>query len=190
MSASAIRSTSSGESAPNSQGEQPAMLRTRLQFAYGFEDGDAGSFGADESTRDIEAILWKELIQVVAGDSPWDIGEPLPDEVGESVAQASQACVDLSAASSFGDNGGEFFLCRAANAHAGSVVEENIECFHIVDRLASHQGMYATGVVANHSAKRAAAVRGGVGYEGELVLLRFDTQRIEDDSWFHAAEYG
>ena len=113
-------------------------------------------------------------------------GKRCADQVGVGVAQALQAGVDLAAAAACGDDGGEFLLGGAADAHAGSVVEQDVEGFDVVDGLAAHQRVDAAGVVADHSAQRAAAVRRGIGREGEFVLLGFGAQRVEDDSGLDA----
>ena len=62
--------------------EQHALGRTFDQAAGGFEDGGAGSFGADQSAGDVESVFGQQVIQVVAGDAAGDVGELLADEVG------------------------------------------------------------------------------------------------------------
>src|SRR5262249_4814379 len=52
------------------------------QAAGGFEDGCAGSFGADECAGDVEVVFGKKIVQVVSGDAARDVGELLADFSG------------------------------------------------------------------------------------------------------------
>ena len=58
----------------------------------------------------------------------------------------------------------------------------------VVDGLAGQQRMRAAGVVADHAAERAPAVRRGIGAEGEVVRSARLRKRIEDDARLHARE--
>ena len=53
----------------------------------------------------------------------------------------------------------------------GAVVEQHVERLDVVGGDAGQDRVHAAGVVADHAAERAAAVRGGIGAEGEVVLL-------------------
>ena len=59
------------------------------------------------------------------------------------------------------------------------VVEQHAQLFDVIDGLPRQQGMRAAGVVADHAAQRAAAMRRRVGAERQLVALRSIAQRIE-----------
>ncbi len=178
----------SDEGVVEAEGDEAAVLRALAQFAGGFEDGDAGALGAHQRARDVEAVLRQELVEVVAGDAARDVGESLADEAGASVAQAAQAGVDFAATAACGDDGGEFFFRCAADGHARAVVEEDVERLDVVDRLAAEQAVDAAGVVADHAAEGAAAVGCRVGGEGELVLLGFVAEGVEDEARLDAGE--
>src|ERR1039458_8690729 len=156
---------------------QAAMLRAGLQLAFSFEDGDAGPLGSDQRPGNVEAVLRQELVQVVAGDAARNIGEARPDQVRVGVAETAQACVDLAAAASGSDDGGQLLLGGPANAHAGSIVEENVERLDVFDRLAAEQGMDAAGVVADHAAQGATAVGRWVGGERKLMQIGRESRR-------------
>ncbi len=84
-------------------------------------------------------------------------------------------------------------MCRSSSAsrgcadgHAGAVVEQQVERLDVVDGLAAHQRMNAAGVIADHAAEGAAAVRGGVGSEGQLKLFRRLAYTVEHDAGLDA----
>src|ERR1039457_4608094 len=162
------------------------MLRAGFRLAFSFEDGDAGPFGSDQRPGNVEAVLRQELVQVVAGDAARNIGEARPDQVRVGGAQAAQAWLDLAAAASGSDDGSQLILGGSANAHAGSVVEENVERLDVFDRLAAEQGMDAAGVVADHAAQGATAVGRRVGCESKLMRLGLQAQGVKDDAGLNA----
>src|SRR5919205_1173335 len=45
--------------------------------------------------------------------------------------------------------------------------------------------MYTAGVVADHTAKRAATMGGGVGAERQMVLLGRIAEHVEHGTWLH-----
>lgn len=73
------------------EGDQPALLRARLPFAGCFKNCDAGSLCADERSCDVEAILRKQLVQVITRDTPKNLREPLPYEICIGLTQPSEA---------------------------------------------------------------------------------------------------
>jgi hypothetical protein len=167
--------------------EQGAEGRALDQAQRGGEDHDASSFAADERSRWVEAglILGQEFVEIEAGDASRDLGETGADLVGVAVADGLEAGVDLADASSGGDVGFEFGVGGWADSETGSVVEEQVERDDIVDRLASHQGVDAAGVVADHAAEGAAGVGCGVGGEGEVVELGSVAETVEHDAGLH-----
>jgi hypothetical protein len=56
-----------------------ALRRTFHKTARGFEDCDAGSFGTYQGSRYVKTVFGEQVIQVVAGDSAGNVGEPLAD---------------------------------------------------------------------------------------------------------------
>src|SRR4051812_13187121 len=49
--------------------------------------------------------------------------------------------------------------------------------------------MHAAGIISDHSPERTPAMRGGVATEGQTVLARLVTERVEDDAWLNAREF-
>ena len=84
--------------------DQAAMLRARLELAGGFEDGDASAFGSDEGTGNVEAVFGQKFVEVVAGDASGNFGKAGLHEGRIRVAQALQTGVDLAFASAAGDD--------------------------------------------------------------------------------------
>ena len=79
----------------------------------------------------------------------------------------------------------QVLLAGGADRHDRPVVEQNSHLFDIVDRLAAQQGMGAAGVIPDHSADRAAIMRGRIRREDELVVPQLLLECIQHDSRLH-----
>ena len=168
--------------------EQHAFRRAFDQAAGRFENRDAGAFGADKGAGHVESVLGQEKIQVVAGDAARNFGKTLADEIAVGSGDTLQSRVDFSAvAARFADATELFVGCRA-NLHAEAVVGEDFQSLDVVIGLAGHHRMHAAGVVADHAAESAAAVRGGVRPEGEVVLFGGGAETVEHDSGLYAGD--
>ena len=55
--------------------DQRAMLRALDQAQLRLEHDRAGAFGAHQRARDVEAVLGQQLVEVVAGDPPRNLGK-------------------------------------------------------------------------------------------------------------------
>ena len=165
--------------------EGTARGRRVDEAALRFEHDRARAFAADKRSRDVESILRKQLVEVVAGDAPRDFREAGAHEVRVCVADLSEPRVDLGFAA-----GGapDVVVSRLADAHARAVVQKHVEPFDVVDGLPRHQRMHAAGVVADHSAERAMRVRRGIRAERELVLLGLGAEIVEHDAGLDARE--
>ena len=71
-----------------------------------------------------------------------------------------------------------------------AVVKRDVEGFDIVDHLAAQQAVHAATIVANHAAKRAAGVGGGIGGVGEVMNFRCIAEAVEHDSRLNTGEPG
>ena len=71
-----------------------------------FEHRDAGAFAADERTRDVEAVLGQQLVEVVAGNPTRDPGKFRANQRREAIADALEPGVDLSLPPACPDDGG------------------------------------------------------------------------------------
>src|SRR5260370_14139848 len=105
------------------------MLWAGFQLARRVENGDAGTFAANQREGDVEAVLRQQLVQVVTEHTTRNIEEARADEIGVCVTQPSQAGVDLSATSACSNYGDQLLFAGATHAHAGSVVEKDVERF-------------------------------------------------------------
>jgi len=156
----------------------------------GGEDGCAGALGANKGASDIEAVLGKEFVEVVARDAAGDAGKALADAGGVLIAKSFEAGVDLAYAATSGDKGVELVFAGAADSETGSVVEEDVKGFDVVNDFARHEAVHAATVVADHAAEGAAAVGGGIGTVGEVVELGGFAQAVEDDAGLNYGEAG
>src|SRR5438874_11880007 len=85
------------------------------------EDESAGALGAGQRGGYVEAALREQVVEVVAGDTPRDVGVPPPDLVRVAVAQLGQPPVDLRVA------GGAL-----ADVEAAPVVQQDVELVDVV----------------------------------------------------------
>ncbi len=162
--------------------DQSPMLRAWLQLTRGLQNRNARTLRADQRARYMEAVLGQKLVEIVAGDTPRNIREAFPYQGGIAIAQPLQAGVDLPSAATLRQDRGKLRLAGLADRHAGSVVQQNVQRFDIVDRLAAHQRVHTAGVVADHPTERTAAVRRRIGRKGQLMLFCRIAKRIEDDA--------
>ena len=173
-----------GEDVLEAGDEKRTGLRFRDKVHRRFQHRHAGALRADESARDVEALLGKQVGQVVAGDPAGNIGEPLADPGRVRRDERLQGRVDLPAAASLRDGSGELLLRRLSHAHPDAVVGDDVELGDLVRRARAlprerrHDGMDAAGVVADHASQRAVLVAGGVGPEGQAVLARLAAQVV------------
>ena len=82
----------------------------------------------------------------------------------------------------------EFFGRRGAHIHTNAVVGKDFECFDVLVGLAGHYRMHAAGVIADHAAKSAAAVRGWIRAEGEVMFFGGVAEMVEHDTGLHAGD--
>ena len=164
------------------------MLRAGDQPELRLEDDRAGALAADEGAREIESMLGQQFVQVVAGHTARNAREARPNLVRVAIAHGAKRRIDLAAASAAAHDGVELRVGRRSDGQQRPVVEQDLQLFDVVDRLARQQGMGAARVVADHAAQRAAAVRGRIGPERQLVHLGGVPQRVEDDARLHARE--
>src|SRR5207244_10263893 len=109
-----------------------------------------------------------------------DLRIPGANEIAVLIANPFEARVDLAAAAAAGDDVIELLFGGGADAQPHAVVGEDVQLVDVVDGLAGHQAVDAAGVIADHAADGAVGVGGGVGAEGEGVLLRGVAQIVEN----------
>ena len=109
------------------------------------------------------------------------------DQIGVLVANAAQLGIDFSAAPALRDDGFKLgFAVDCAHGHLRAVIQQDAQFDDVVDRFSSQQRVRSAGIISDHSAQRAAAVRRGIGAERELIFFRAVAQRIQNDSRLHA----
>src|SRR3984885_3336999 len=165
---------------------QHARGRALHESAGGFENRRAGAFGADQRTRDVESIFGEQVIEVVTGDAARNVRILAADLVSVAVGELLQAGVDLGAAPAFVHDTAKIFFAGCAHVQALAVVGQDFERLDVVVRFARHDRVHAAGVVADHASEGAAAMGGGVGREGQVMLLGGGADVVEDYSRLHA----
>ena len=153
--------------------QRAAVLRARDQAHGRLEHVHARALGADQRAGDVEAVLGQELVEVVARHAARDVGELLPDPVGDLVSELPELRVDLALPAAVGDDPFELVVrgrpdassaCRRRAAMSSSIT--------LSRRLAGHQRVHAARVVAEHAAERAVLVGRRVRAEGQVVRAR------------------
>ena len=71
--------------------DQRPLLQHRQQLEFGVEHGHERRFAADQKTRDIEVVLGKERVEVVARDATRDVRIATADLVGVFVTELGRA---------------------------------------------------------------------------------------------------
>ena len=144
------------------------------------EDRHAGPLRADQRAGDVKAVLRQELIEVVARHAPLDGREALADRRRVLVPDRDQLTVDRRPRIVPGEDPGQRRLVRRADPEARPVRRQHLELDDVLDRLAGQHRVRPAGVVADHPAERAAAVRRRVRPEGQPDLLGHGLQRVAD----------
>ncbi len=171
------------------EADERSVLRALDQPQFGFEHDHAGALCPDQRLRHVKSVFRQQLIEVVAGDAPGNFRILRADQAGVLVADVPQLGIDRAAPPSLRNDGIEFGLAgNRAHRHLRAVVEQNAQLDDVVDRFSGQQGMRAAGIISDHSAERAAAVRGWIGAERQLMLLRAVAQRIQNDAGLDARE--
>ena len=170
------------------QPHQRALLWTLDQFQRGGKDRHARALSTHQRAGHMETVFGEKLLEVISGDAPGNPGIALADECGVSVPDFAQALIDGAATPALADDGLQIALAGSAHFHARAVVEQDVELFNVVHGLAGKQRMCSAGVVANHPAQRAAAVRGGIGDEGEVMGFRLAAQSVEHHAGLDAGQ--
>ena len=164
--------------------EQGAVLRAVDQVHGRLEHGHAGSLRAGERGGDVEPLLGKEIVEVVAGDPARDVRVPLANQIGVPVGQISQARVDVRVAGR-----------SLADGQPASVIQQHLELVDVLGQARAETGELrhdrtdAAGVVPDHPAERAVIVRRRIRPERQLmVALGRLPQVVEDQPGLHARE--
>src|SRR5262245_24576239 len=103
----------------------------------------------------------------------------IPSVVRESSAEDSRAFVAVRPNIPRGLPNG---IQAGADADPPTVVQQKIKFLDVVRRCPPCQGMSTAGVITDHAADRAPAVRRGIGAEGQTVASRCRAQVIEHDA--------
>src|SRR6185312_14517368 len=119
------------------------MPRPGNEAQRGCEGESASALRADQSARDMEALLRQEVVEIVAGDAARDVGIAPPDLIAVAVAQGAERAIDLGAPAAAAHDEIERLVRGRADAQAQPVIGENLQLLDIVDGLAAEHGMDA-----------------------------------------------
>src|SRR5262249_8521056 len=99
---------------------------------------------------------------------------------------------DLAWAATFCDPSFKFLRTGGSDTKTHAIVCENLQFFDVVGGHASHDGMHAAGVVADHTAQGAVVVGGGIRGKCQPMSFCGVSQDIQHQSWLNtrASMYG
>ena len=158
--------------------QQHARRRTLYEFCLRLQRERAGALAADQRARNVETVLRQQLVEVVARHAALDFRKARANQVGVFVAQRLESRIDFAAPAAGAYDLRKLVLAGRADPQAQPVVGQDFERLDVLDCFARHHRVRAARVVAYHAAQRAAAVGGGIGAEGEAMLLGRVAQRI------------
>src|SRR6185503_9156935 len=160
---------------------QQALGGTGYKPASDLESGHTGSLGTNQCPSNMEAILRKQVVQVIAGNAARDVRIFLTHELAVLIANATQPSVDLCLPPPRDDDAVEFSLAGLADLEPNSIVGKDFEFLDVLVRLPRHDRMHTAGVVADHPSQGATAVARGIGAESQVVLFGSRPQMVEND---------
>src|ERR1041384_4302311 len=134
----------------------------------------------------MKAVLRQEPWQVVARDTPWNVGVGLTDKIGVTIAQCFQSAVDFTASAVIPHLIGKLVVIGFSDAHPRAIIHQDIELLDVVIGFARHHGMNAARIVTDHSSERAMIVRRGIWTEGEMIAFRRIAEIVEYDAGLDA----
>ena len=160
-----IRETEDGQRAGRRRLDQPDR---------GTEQRGAGALRAHQRAGQVESVLRQELVEVVPGHPAREVRERRAHIAGDPVGQAVQRIRHPAPRRRPGPE-----------HHPLAAIGEHVEGDDVVDGLAPRHRVRAAGVVADHSAERAAVVRGRVRPERQAVRAGGGPQGVEHDTGLH-----
>src|SRR5260370_25269802 len=104
-----------------SQSHKCAMLRTMNQFQLSFEYDCTGAFCSDEGACKVESSFGQQFIQVVAGDSSWNLRKARANQAGVVLLDPVQFAVNLATVPTLRNAGSERRPARRAHLHLRAV---------------------------------------------------------------------
>src|SRR5258708_34219456 len=142
-----------------SQSNECAMLRTVNQFQLSFKYDCTSTFCSDECACEVESSFRQQFIQVVAGDSPWNLRKARANQAGVVLLDPVQFAVNLATAATLRNDVSERGPARSAHRHLRAIVKQDSQLFDVVDCFSSNQRMRSARIISNHPANRAPIVR-------------------------------
>ncbi|CAI4170767.1 hypothetical protein CCOS2040_18555 [Streptomyces albidoflavus] len=139
----------------------------------GLGDQAEGALGAAEEAGQVGAAFGEQGVQGVAGDAARQFGVAGAEQGEVAVDEVAQAV------------GGSGPVARG-EVVGGAPVGTDVEGVDVVGGRPPGDRVGAAGVVADHPAEGAAAVRGGVGAEGEAVRGGGVAEPVEDQAGLDA----
>ena len=120
----------------------------------------------------MKAVLRQEPWQIVARDTPWNVGVGLTDKIRVAIAQCFQSTIDFTASAVGAHLVGKLVVIGFSDAHPRAIIHQDLELLAVVIGFACHHGMNAARIVTDHSSERAMIVRRRIWTEGEMIALR------------------
>src|SRR5690348_6096970 len=107
-------------------------------------------------------LVGDELIEVISGNSPRDIGKTAPNLLFITEAQVTKTRHDLTLAAAAGDLALHLLNACPADAHTCAVVQKNVERLGVIRYSPIHRRVHAARVISEHAPERTAGMRSRV----------------------------
>src|SRR6266576_1218369 len=138
-----------------SQSNESAMLRTVTSFQPCLQYDCTSTLCSDERARDVESSFRQQFIQVVAGDSSWNLRKARANQAGVVFLDPAQLAVNLATAATLRNDVSELHPASSAHRHLRAVVKQDPQLFDVVDRFPSEQRVRSARIISYHAADRA-----------------------------------
>ena len=128
-------------------------------------DRHKSALGADDEPRHVEAHSAHELIQIVAGDPPLDLGVAGDDLVPVGLPYLEQPAVDVPLETVRPHHRLDLRAVERSEPRGAAVGQHHVQLVDVIDSLAPHDRVSAAGVVAQCAADVPPVGSGRVGRE-------------------------
>ncbi len=150
----------------------------------------AGALGADEDPGEVEAVLRQQLLKRVARDLSREATEPRAQQFQVGLGEFVQPSDERATLAPLGGGPVDLLTGHLPDGHHGAAIGHDLKLQNVLRRTAPGERVRAAGVVTDHPAEGATAVRRGVGAEEEPVRGRGGLQVVQDDARLHGGLTG
>src|SRR5260370_14405668 len=114
------------------------MRRTVHKAYAGLQRHCTCTLRPDQCPRDVEAVLGKQLTEVIAGHTAFETREAAADQIRILVSKDAQGSIDFALTAPGRDNPLELLLTRGADPEAPAVIRPPSQFPNLLDPLSPH----------------------------------------------------